>query len=256
MATTPAAFIGHGNPMNSVEHNTWTDSWAQLGASMEAPSAILAISAHWYVGVSAVTAMKQPATIHDFSGFPDELFAVEYPAPGDPRLADRIVELAAPIHVGLDKDSWGLDHGTWSILTHLRPAADVPVVQLSIHSGLSIEQHLDLARTLSPLRDEGVLIMGSGNIVHNLGMIEWGSLGHGAPWAEDFDGAVRHIMTTSPADIGQIVSHPAFSLAVPTPEHFLPIVYLAGLADAAGTTASTLVEGCDLGSLSMTSYVI
>lgn len=255
MTTTPAAFFGHGNPMNALEDNRWTRAWSEFGAAMGEPSAILAISAHWYVNISAVTAMARPRTIHDFYGFPDELFAVEYPAAGDPELAARVVELAAPAYVGLDEDSWGLDHGTWSVLTHLRPAADVPVVQLSIHAGLSIEEHLALARSLSPLRDEGVAIVCSGNSVHNLGLVEWGAPGRGADWAEDFDRATTEIMTTRPGEVGRLLEHPAFGLAAPTPEHFLPLVYLAGLADAQGEVARSLVEGCDLGSLSMTSYV-
>jgi len=254
MPNAPAAFIGHGNPMNALESNRWTAAWSEFGADLDGASAILSISAHWYVGITAVTAMAHPRTIHDFYGFPDELFAVEYPAAGDPGLADAVVEVLSPLHCGLDADSWGLDHGTWSILTHVRPAADLPVVQLSIHSGLGLEDHIAIGRALAPLRERGVAIVCSGNVVHNLGRVEWGHPGRGAAWAEDFDAAARDLLRSRPADLGQLVEHPAFSLAVPTAEHFLPLAYLAGLADAAGTTASTMVEGCDLGSLSMTSY--
>ena len=257
MPTLPAAFLGHGNPMNTLEHNRFTAAWTELGQTMERPSAILAISAHWYVNISAVTAMAHPRTIHDFYGFPDELFAFEYPAPGDPALAQRVVDLAgaADLYVGLDADSWGLDHGTWSVLAHVFPDASIPVVQLSVDGTKSIPEHLNLAASLAPLRDEGVFIVASGNFVHNLGMIEWGAAGRGTDWAEDFDRATTELMTASPGDIGSLTSHPAWQRAVPTPDHFLPLVYLAGLCDQAGTTARTLVDGCDLGSLSMTSYV-
>jgi len=256
MPTIPAAFIGHGNPMNALETNQWTTAWNEFGASLDEATAILAISAHWYIGITAVTAMDHPRTIHDFSGFPDELFAVEYPAPGDPQLARSVMATLDPIDVGLDTDSWGLDHGTWSILAHVRPQADLPVVQLSIHSGLPLDEHLAIGRALAPLRDQGVAIICSGNVVHNLGRVEWGRPGQGADWAEDFDHAATELLRNRPAEIAELLDHPAFSLAVPTAEHFLPLVYLAGLADAAKTTASTLIEGCDLGSLSMTSYRI
>ncbi len=256
MSTIPAAFIGHGNPMNALETNQWTTAWNEFGASLDEATAILAISAHWYIGITAVTAMEHPRTIHDFSGFPDELFAVEYPAPGDPQLARSVMATLDPIDVGLDTDSWGLDHGTWSILAHVRPQADLPVVQLSIHSGLPLDEHLAIGRALAPLRDQGVAIICSGNVVHNLGRVEWGRPGQGSDWAEDFDHAASELLRTRPAEIAELLDHPAFSLAVPTAEHFLPLVYLAGLADAAETTASTLIEGCDLGSLSMTSYRI
>ena len=257
MTTIPAAFIGHGNPMNALETNRWTAAWSEFGASLEEATSIVAISAHWYVNITAVTAMAHPRTIHDFYGFPDELFAFEYPAPGDPALAQRVVDLAgaADLYVGLDADSWGLDHGTWSVLAHVFPDASIPVVQLSVDGTKSIPEHLNLAASLAPLRDEGVFIVASGNSVHNLGMIEWGAAGRGTDWAEDFDRATTELMTASPGDIGSLTSHPAWQRAVPTPDHFLPLVYLAGLCDQAGTTARTLVDGCDLGSLSMTSYV-
>ena len=254
MTIAPAAFLGHGNPMNALETNRWTAAWAEFGASLGDASAILSISAHWYVNITAVTAMAKPRTIHDFYGFPDELFAVDYPAPGDPELARRIVATRAPIHVGLDEDRWGLDHGTWSVLTHVRPQADLPVLQLSVHASLPFEQHLEIGRALAPLREQGVAIVASGNVVHNLGRIEWGSPGRGADWAEDFDTSARTLLLSDPASISGLLDHPAYDLAVPTPDHFLPLAYFAGLADAAGGGVTTLIEGCDLGSLSMTSY--
>lgn len=257
MATLPAAFLGHGSPMNALAHNRFTGAWAELGQSIERPAAILAISAHWYVNISAVTAMERPRTIHDFSGFPDELFAIEYPAPGSPALAERVRQLArdADHFVGMDADNWGFDHGTWSVLAHVFPDASVPVVQLSIDGTKSITEHMALAAALSPLRDEGVFIVASGNSVHNLSMIDWNAPGRGAEWAEDFDRATTEIMTGSPGEIGSLMFHPAWQRAVPTPDHFLPLVYIAGLCDAAGSGARTLVDGCDVGSLSMTSYV-
>jgi 4,5-DOPA dioxygenase extradiol len=256
MSTMPAAFIGHGNPMNALEHNRYTEAWRSFAALSPRPSAILAISAHWYVGVTAVTAMAAPRTIHDFYGFPQELFAVDYPAPGDPALAEEIAAMDTPGYVGLDADSWGLDHGTWSILSHMYPAADVPVVQLSVHAGEPLEYHVALGASLAPLRDEGVMILASGNVVHNLGLIDWNLPGQGAAWARSFDEAVAEVMTTQPSAIGRLAAEPSWSPAVPTPDHFLPLAYLAGLADEAGEAATTLVSGLELGSLSMTSYVL
>jgi 4,5-DOPA dioxygenase extradiol len=163
----PAIFFGHGNPMNAIEDTEWSRAWSSLGEALPRPRAILSISAHWYLPATAVTATLQPRTIHDFGGFPRALFEVQYPAPGDPALASRVVELLAPTTVTMD-DRWGLDHGTWSVLTHVFPEADVPVIQLSIDETKKAGWHYELAKKLVPLRDEGVLIIGSGNLVHNL----------------------------------------------------------------------------------------
>ena len=256
MSRQPAAFLGHGNPMNALEHNRYTDAWRALAAGAERPRAVLMISAHWYVNITAVTATAQPRTIHDFYGFPPELFAVEYPAPGDPTLAQEVVDVVAPTSVGLDADSWGLDHGAWSILVHMFPEADIPVLQLSVHADQPLEYHLELGAALAPLREEGVMILASGNVVHNLSRIEWSMPGRGAPWAHRFDDSVREIMTTDPGSLGRIGESPDLEMAVPTPDHFLPLAYLAGLARAADAVTTTLVDGCELGSLSMTSYAL
>ena len=250
----PAAFVGHGSPMNGLEHNRYTEAWSALGASMDRPKAILVISAHWYVNITAVTAMAAPRTIHDFYGFPQSLFDVRYPAPGDPSLAQRIVDVVQPTYVGLDEDSWGIDHGTWSVLVHMFPEADVPVVQLSINASLPYEYHFNLGARLHALRSEGVLLLGSGNVVHNLGLMDWNSPGQGTYWAQRFDEDVRAIMTSDSSDLGRVGDHVDYHLAVPTPDHFLPLAYLAGLSAAAATPTRTLVDGYEMGSLSMTSY--
>jgi 4,5-DOPA dioxygenase extradiol len=250
----PAAFIGHGNPLNAIEHNRYTEAWSSFAATMPKPTAILVVSAHWYVNITAVTAMRAPRTIHDFYGFPQPLFDVQYPAPGDSDLAQRIIDVVQPTYVGLDEDSWGIDHGTWSILAHMFPQADVPVVQLSINATLPFDYHFTLGTDLHQLRREGVLILGSGNVVHNLGLIDWKSPGRGTDWAQRFDDDVRGVMTGDAGELGRVLSHQDYQLAVPTPDHFLPLAYVAGLSAAAGVATTTLVDGYEMGSLSMTAY--
>jgi 4,5-DOPA dioxygenase extradiol len=242
--------------MNALEHNRYTQAWSEFGAAVPRPRAILAISAHWYINATAVTAMARPKTIHDFYGFPDELFAVEYPAPGDPELAAEIAEVVAPTWVGMDHDSWGIDHGTWSVLVHAFPDADIPVVQLAINALEPLEYHLELGRALAPLRDRGVLIVGSGNVVHNLRRVEWSQPDRGFDWAERFDRTVRHILERDPAQLVGVAADADYPLAVPTPDHFLPLLYVAGLAAADGTVADAFVGGCAMGSISMTSFSV
>ena len=249
----PALFIGHGSPMNTLELNGFTRAWRALGAAVPRPRAILVVSAHWFIGSTAVTAMARPRTIHDFFGFPKPLFEFEYPADGSLELAQEVAEVAKPDWVGLDHDQWGLDHGTWSVLAHLYPEADIPVVQLSINATRTFEYHFALGARLSALRDAGVLVLSSGNVVHNLGLIEWNKPTEGADWAQRFDEAVRQQMADDPSAILKLSQHPDFAKAVPTPDHYIPLLYTAGIAAAEGRSQS-LIQGYSLGSLSMTSY--
>jgi 4,5-DOPA dioxygenase extradiol len=254
MTMMPSLFIGHGSPMNTLETNTYTQVWRKLGRALPRPRAILAISAHWYIGASAVTAMQRPRTIHDFYGFPAALFEFEYPAPGMPAVAAEVVELSRPEWIGLDHDEWGLDHGTWSVLAHLYPEADVPVVQLSLNAQKPAEYHVDLGRRLAALRERGVLILASGNVVHNLRRVNWRDREGGEDWAYRFDDAAAALMAERPQDIAELAKHPDYPDAVPTPDHFLPLLYVAGIAAASGARATPLVRGCALGSVSMTCY--
>ena len=259
-ATTrmPAAFVGHGSPMNALEVNRYTSAWREFGASVPRPRAILVVSAHWFVNATAVTAMPRPRTIHDFYGFPQDLFDIEYPAPGLPELADEIAEIAKPTWVGADLDSWGIDHGTWSVLVHAIPDASIPVVQLSIDADKPAEYHLELGAKLARLRDSGVLIMTSGNIVHNLRAVDWSLTEDGFDWAQRFDESARELLLGSdPSGVLSLDGHRDYRNAVPTPDHFIPMLYLAGVASAdERKDTEILVDGYSYGALSMTSYTV
>lgn len=253
----PAIFIGHGNPMNALTINVYTRSWRSIGEAMPKPKAVLCISAHWYIPALAVTAMEQPRTIHDFGGFPRELFEFQYPASGSPALAERVNGLLGG-NVAMDESHWGLDHGTWSVLCHVFPEADVPVVQLSIDETKPASWHYDTAKLLAPLRNEGVLVIGSGNIVHNLHTYAWGDQSREPfDWALRFEQNARELMlsgTHAPLIEYETLGKDAL-LSAPTPDHYLPLLYILAL-QADGDEVSFPVEGFDGGSISMTTVMV
>jgi len=254
MSRQPSLFLGHGNPMLAITDNPYALRWQALGQALPRPRAILAISAHWYVPETAVTAHSHPPTIHDFGGFPQALFDVQYPAPGDPALAQQVIALlAADVLVRASLD-WGLDHGSWAVLRHLYPAADIPVVQLAIDARKPPEWHLALGRRLAPLRDQGVLLLGSGNLVHNLGRVSWQDDAPASPWAVRADQwFAERIQARDLAALCNLASFgPEQRLAVPTPEHYLPLMYVLGASDA-DDHLEFPIEGIDLGSISMRS---
>ena len=249
----PAIFFGHGNPMNALYRNQYTEAWATIGASLPRPKAILCISAHWYIQEAAVTVSTAPRTIHDFGGFPRELYDVQYPAPGDPELATRVQNLLAPLSVRRD-ESWGLDHGTWSVLCHVYPDADVPVVQLSIDENQPASFHYEIGQRIAALREEGILIIGSGNLVHNLHAYAWGQ--HTAEpydWAVSFERRVRELVLSG--ETRPLIGYEhrlgkEAMLAVPTPDHYLPLLYVIGTRTQSDPV-SFPAEGVDGGSISM-----
>ncbi len=248
----PAIFFGHGNPLNAVLENRYTAAWRQIGTEVSRPKAILSISAHWFVPGTGVTISTSPRTIHDFGGFPQELYQVQYPAPGDPALARRVQNMLKPLPVGFD-DSWGLDHGTWSVLRHVYPNADVPVVQLSIDEAQPASVHFEIGRKLAPLRAEGILIVGSGNLVHNLHAYAWGRhMPDPYDWAIRFEEEAKQMMIAG--EYKPLIDYeslgPEAMLSIPTPDHYLPLLYVIGSRQE-GEVITFPIEGVDGGSISM-----
>lgn len=251
--TMPVIFFGHGNPMNAIEENLYTKAWVEIGRRLPRPKAILVVSAHWYLPATLVTAMETPRTIHDFGGFPKALYDVTYPAPGDAALAARVQELLAPVATVQSDTGWGLDHGTWSVLCRVFPRADIPVAQLSIDETRPPSFHYELGKRLAPLRDEGVLVIGSGNLVHNLHAYAWGR--HPAEpfdWAVRFEARARELLLNR--DHEPLIDYESLGrdavLSIPTPDHYLPLLYVIALqrdTDRIGFP----VEGVDGGSVSM-----
>lgn len=255
----PVLFLGHGTPMNAIGENEFAIAWRRIGKLLPKPAAILCISAHWETRGTFVTAMERPETIHDFGGFPKELYAVNYPAPGDPELALKTKELITNYEVGLDQ-KWGLDHGCWSVVRQMYPAADVPVVQLSLDYTQGSHDHYELAKELALLRQKGVLIIGSGNIVHNLRMVDYEKLDdseYGYDWAIEANEKMKSFILSD--DHQSLIDYTsqgkAFHLSVPTPEHFLPLLYVLALKGGKDKV-SLFNDKIVAGSLSMTSVLI
>ncbi|TNE73869.1 MAG: 4,5-DOPA dioxygenase extradiol [Bacteroidetes bacterium] len=255
----PALFLGHGNPMNAVEENEFVKGFRSIATELPSPTAILVISAHWETSGTFITAMDKPRTIHDFGGFPDILFQQQYPAPGSPELAKRTKNLISSTEVRYDYD-WGLDHGAWTVLKHMYPEADIPVIQMSIDYTKDARYHFDLAKQIKQLRDQGVLVIGSGNIVHNLRMVDWrniNTVGSGYDWALEAQEKINelilsrdHLSLTSYTKLGQAVQ-----LAIPSPEHFIPLIYTLALSDE-NEEISLFNDKVLAGSLTMTSVKI
>jgi 4,5-DOPA dioxygenase extradiol len=255
----PVLFLGHGSPMNAIEENEFVTGWRNISKTLPAPEAVLCISAHWETNGTFVTAMEKPKTIHDFGGFPAELYQVQYPAPGSPSLAGEIKNIVRKTEIGMD-DKWGLDHGCWSVVKHLYPGANIPVVQLSLDYYKQPQYHYDLAKELSPLRRKGVLIIGSGNMVHNLGMVSWERLnetGFGFDWAIEANEKMKKFILSD--DHKSLIDYKSqgreFDLAIPTPEHFLPLLYTLALKEE-GEKITIFNDKPVAGSLTMTSIKI
>ena len=255
----PVLFIGHGSPMNGIEDNEFSKTWAKMGETIQKPKAVLVISAHWLARGTHITAMENPKTIHDFGGFPKELFDVQYPVKGNPELAQATKNLIRTTEVGLDHD-WGLDHGTWTVVRHMYPNADIPVLQLSIDYNKPPQYHYDLAKQLASLRKKGVLIIGSGNMVHNLRMIAWNKINepnYGFDWAIEMDQLFKEKIADRDhnALINYETLNKASKLAIPTPDHYFPLLYTLGLQDEKDET-SFFNDKLVGGSLNMTSVKI
>ncbi len=256
--TMPVLFIGHGSPMNGIQNNTYSKSWKQLGETIPTPQAVICISAHWLTNGTSITAMQNPKTIHDFGGFPDELFAVEYPAPGDPNVANSLRQLVSNPTIHLDHD-WGLDHGTWTVVRHMYPNANIPVLQLSIDYSQPASFHYELGKQLTKLRDQGVLFIGSGNMVHNLDMIAWDKLNSnfGYDWAIEMNSIFKDKIGNK--DIHALINysslHKDWKLAIPTPDHYYPLLYTLGIGDSCKDILFFNDEAM-AGSLTMTSVLL
>ena len=255
----PVLFLGHGSPMNAIEENEFVEGFRKIAKEIQKPKAILCISAHWETDGTFLTAMEKPKTIHDFGGFPEQLFAVQYPAPGSPELAKEIKSLIKKTEIGLD-EKWGLDHGCWSVVKHLYPNADVPIVQLSLDYNQKPQYHYDFGKELLSLRKKGILIIGSGNIVHNLRMVAWDKLSAGEfgfDWAIDADKKIKKYILDG--DHQSLINYQSqgkeFNLAIPTPDHFLPLLYILALKEER-EKISLFNEKIVAGSLSMTSVKI
>jgi len=252
----PAVFVGHGSPMYAIEPNRFTAAWTTLGKSLKRPDAILVISAHWVTRGVWVTAMPKPKTIHDFGGFPQKLFEIEYPALGSPALADRVQELLN-VPIVMEENEWGIDHGAWSVLKYLYPKADVPVVQLSLDGSKSARQHYELAKQLRPLRDENILILASGNVVHNLRTMDWHDNAVPHVWAKDFN---QFFISEMRADHHEPLIDwerygDAAHLSIPTAEHYWPALYTLALQED-GEQAKVFVDGIEMSSISMLGFSI
>lgn len=255
----PVLFIGHGNPMNAIEENEFVEGWREMGKKLPRPNAILCVSAHWEANGTYLTAMEHPRTIHDFGGFPGKLYEVQYNAPGDPGLATETSKLIKKTSAGLDYN-WGLDHGCWSVVKHMYPKADIPVIQMSMNYSQSPRFHYDLGRELSSLRKKGILIIGSGNIVHNLGMVAWDKMnvpGFGYDWAIEANEKIKNFIITD--DHKSLIDYKsqgsAFNLAIPTPDHFLPLLYVLALKEN-NDTITVFNDKAVAGSLTMTSILM
>lgn len=252
----PVLFVGHGSPMNGIEDNEFSQRWAQMGRAIQTPTAVLCVSAHWFTRGTMITAMDHPKTIHDFGGFPQALFAVEYPAPGSPQIAKETIALIHKTKVIPDHD-WGLDHGTWTIVRHMYPDANIPVLQLSIDYTQNAQYHYELAQELSQLRKKGVLIIGSGNMVHNLRILNWNQPDAGFDWAVEMNETFKKLIKNR--DHHSLIHYEslgqAAKLSIPTPEHYLPLLYTLGLQDKSDEV-TIFNDKTLMGSISMTSVMM
>ncbi len=254
MSKMPMIFVGHGSPMNAIEDNQYTRGWREMAAKLPKPEAIISISAHWYTNGTKIINEQKPKTIYDMYGFPKELYEISYNTPGNPKLAENVKSLISKPSVF--DNSWGIDHGTWSVLVHMYPERDIPLIQISIDAAAPPEEHYRIGKELKALRHQGVLLFGTGNIVHNLGILDWGMEDKGFDWAYEFDDYIQeNIENRKPENVINYLSFgKSAKLSVPTPDHFYPILYILGASDEEDRL-SIYNKGCMVGSLSMTSYL-